>query len=553
MKVRVPVIKRGKRAGGYAARPESLKGLRVGFLDGWGNSEGGRMYPTMAEIERRLLAEEGVAETVWQKKPTISMEVPADELASFADSVDVVVNGEGLCGSCTAASVLDAVQLEAMGKPTVTIIQDRFEKAARLHARNLGLPGVAMLIEPAPGEGNGQFEAAEGLVENRMDFIRDSLTTLLPDMTGQLAADSMQPSEIEEFNDWSDWDDLVRHHDWTDGLPVAPPTDDIVKAIIDYLGRDPYEIVGLVPPTDGIATIEQVAIQCAMAGCRPEHVPVVLAALDAMLDPRFNLHGVQCTTWPGTPLAIVSGPIVRDLGFNVSTGALGGGGHANVAIGRAIRLIMWNLGGGKPAVNDLTPIGGPHKFAYCVAENADQSPFAPLHTDFGFDASENVVTLFAASPPSTLLLNGSAERILNVASDAIAAPANQMYHGAGQALFAMSIKPADAVAAAGFSKTDVREYIFEHGRPTPRRLKDNGLLVGSNSGVDQVYWGETGLAPKRVDPLSVDLDERLQIFESPDDIRIIVTGGDTQWWGAMMPGWGRYGGFFTSRRISVPR
>src|SRR5690606_21606129 len=121
-----------------------------------------------------------------------------------------------------------------------------------------------------------------------------------------------------------EWEDLVEQNRWSDGLPVAIPTEKSVQAILDHLGRDPEDIIGLIPPTYGIATVEQVAVQCAMAGCRPEYVPVVITALEAMLEPEFNFHGVLCTTNPGAPLVIVSGPIVDELDFNTSNCAFGG-------------------------------------------------------------------------------------------------------------------------------------------------------------------------------------------------------------------------------------
>jgi hypothetical protein len=556
MRVRVPSITIGPKVTGFAKRPSTLKGLRIGFLDGWGNATGERMYPSLAAIERRLISEGEVASIVWKKKPSISHGVPTEMLREFAQDVDVVVNGEGLCGSCTAASVLDAIALEGLGKATVTIIQDRFEKAALLHAKNLGLPGVPFLIEPAPGEGSLQFDAdADQLVEKNWSDIRAALTVDIDDSDIPLkgaAAVRARPSEIREM-DYQAWEEMVMARGWSDGLPTAPPLEDRVQRIIDYLGRKPDEVVATIPPVYGIATIEQVAVQCAMAGCTPEFVPVVLAAIDAMLEPSFNLHGLQSTTWPGAPLVIVSGPIVKDLNFNVRNGAFGGGGHANAAIGRAVRLILWNLGGGKPWVNDMSPLGGSHKYAFCVAENTEQSPWSSIHTDFGFDEEENAVTVFGCSSPTTSLISGSAERILNVLCDGLSSTSVQMYHGAGQALFALSINPAVTLAAAGYTKEDVRSYIFEKARLSVGRVKESGALAGELSDFTQFYWGENGLANKRIDVESASDQTKLPLFESEADIRVIVTGGDTQQWGGIMPGWGRYGAFFVSKPVNVPR
>jgi hypothetical protein len=326
-------------------------------------------------------------------------------------------------------------------------------------------------------------------------------------------------SDVVEIDDFWEWDALARRNDWTDGLPVAPPTEGKVQAIIDYLGLDPQHEVGKIAPAYGLATIEQVAIQSAMAGCIPEHVPVVLAAIDAMLDPAWNLHGVQSTTNPGAPLVIVSGPIARDLGFNVGNGVFGGGGFANAAIGRAVRLVLWNIGGGKPAVNDMSPLGSPAKFAFCVAENMAQSPWPGLHTDYGFAPEDNAVTVLACNSPYPAVISGTPKRILSVLAEGMASTTINMYHAAGQMLVVLAIKPAVELAKGGYSKQDVRQYLFDHGRLSVGYLRECGALEGPLVDSSMIYWGETSLA----------------------DV-----------WGGYCPGWGAYGGFATSRPIVLP-
>src|SRR5690348_14179623 len=143
-------------------------------------------------------------------------------------------------------------------------------------------------------------------------------------------------SEVHELEDLNAFIELAYEQGWTDGLPVYPPTDDKVEAMIAYLGREPDEVIGIVPPGEGIATIEKIAINAVMAGCKPEYVPIVVAAVEAMLDPRFELLRVQATTAGPAPLVIVSGPLVRQLNFNYGAGTFTGTGHrANATIGRA--------------------------------------------------------------------------------------------------------------------------------------------------------------------------------------------------------------------------
>ena len=198
-------------------------------------------------------------------------------------------------------------------------------------------------------------------------------------------------SKVHEARDTSEFMELVYEQGWTDGPPVFPPTDDRVEAMVRYVGRDPGEVIGVVPPGEGVATIEKIAINAVMAGCRPEYMPIVIAALEAMLDPAFELLRVQATTAGPAPLAIVSGPVVRKLGFNCGAGAFTGTGHrANSTIGRAIRLMLWNIGYGRPGQMSQATMGHPGRYAYLIAERPadDGNPWEALHVTNGLGPEE---------------------------------------------------------------------------------------------------------------------------------------------------------------------
>ena len=204
-----------------------------------------------------------------------------------------------------------------------------------------------------------------------------------------------------EFHSLEDAVEFIYAQGWTDGLPIVPPTSLAIQRMLDYLGRDSEEVVGVVPPKNGAATIEKIAINCVMAGCRPEYGPVVIAALEAMLEPAFNLYGVQGTTHCCAPLVIVSGPVVKELEFNYRENVFGGGSRANATVGRAIRLILWNIGSGYPGKVDMATLGHPGKYTYCIAEDPEQNPWEPLHVERGLEAGESGVTVLACeSPPS---------------------------------------------------------------------------------------------------------------------------------------------------------
>ena len=229
-------------------------------------------------------------------------------------------------------------------------------------------------------------------------------------------------SRIFEAEDLEAAVELCFEKKWTDGLPVVPPTRGAIERILEHLKRDPQEVVGVVPPRSGVATIEKIAINCVMAGCRPEYVPIVIAALQAMLEERFNLNGVQTTTHACAPLIMVSGPAVKTLGFNTREGALGHGCRASAAIGRAVRLVLWNVGGGYPGEPCKTTLGHPGYFSYCVAEDADANPWEALHVERGFEASDTVVTVTAAAGPMPIGTGAGyspPEDVLHIIADSI--------------------------------------------------------------------------------------------------------------------------------------
>jgi hypothetical protein len=355
-------------------------------------------------------------------------------------------------------------------------------------------------------------------------------------------------SPVQEVSDFWEWYELAFQEGWTDGLLVAPPTEERVQAVIDYLGRDPQEVVGVVPPKDGLATTKQIAVNCVMAGCGPEHAPVVIAALEAMLEPEFNLHGVQCTTNPCAPLVIVNGPIVKALGFNTREGAFGGGSRANACVGRAVRLILWNIGGGIPGETDMSTQGQPAKYLFCVAENEADSPWEPLHVERGCQREESAVTVFACQSPDPLFVPGDAERILRVIASTLPTTGVNMFHAAGQFLLSFGVKPAQELARAGYSKADVKRWVWEHARYHLGWLRRSGVLVEGES--HTYYWGhgEEGVPDLRALP-----DETwLPMVRGPEMIHAAVIGGSSQWWVGFSAGWGNYGGYAVTKPIRLP-
>ncbi|MBC8292239.1 MAG: thioredoxin family protein [Proteobacteria bacterium] len=215
--------------------------------------------------------------------------------------------------------------------------------------------------------------------------------------SGRLSARRVQLAELEdEF-------ELAHERGWSDGLPVVPPTERRVLDMLEGTERDPAEIVATVPPDLVDCTVEKVAINAVMAGCRPEYLPVVLAAVEAVCSDEFNMHGVLATTMGVGPVLIVNGPLRRRINMNSGVNVLGQGNRANATIGRALQLVIRNVGGGRPDGVDRATYGNPGKLGLCFAEGEEDSPWQSLAVDRGFDPSANTVTVFTGEAPRTVV------------------------------------------------------------------------------------------------------------------------------------------------------
>src|SRR3989475_12225861 len=197
-------------------------------------------------------------------------------------------------------------------------------------------------------------------------------------------------TDLDEFFD----------HGVSDGLPVVPPTRARVSRAVVMSGRDGSELVAEVPPNYGRATVEKIAVNAVMAGCRPEYLPVVIAAVDAICDPAFDLHGVSATTNAPTPLVVINGPVRGKLEVNCAAGVFGPGWRANATIGRAVRLVWANVGGA--AATSMSTFAQTGRYSYCIGEYQEESPWEPLHVEHGFAAGDSTVAALAAEAPQVV-------------------------------------------------------------------------------------------------------------------------------------------------------
>ncbi len=324
---------------------------------------------------------------------------------------------------------------------------------------------------------------------------------------------------------------------WTDGLPVTAPTVGRVDEMVRAGGRAALDVVAILEPLQGLATVEKIATNAVMAGCEPAHFPVVLAAVEALAEPEFNLRGVQTTDENVAPLVVVSGPVAEQLGITSGFGALGPGWRANAAIGRAVRMVMNNIGGGWPGAVSFAGLGQPARYTLCLAENADQSPWQPLHVELGFDTKVSTVTL------------GRAETVINV-TGGLADLASVM--GSAASLFAMLhngkvtvlLAPfvAGEMARDGWTKDDVKTYLHEHGRMPAEAWRASWLherIVEPGKWPD---WVRESAAHGAIPPV-----------RAPDDITVVIAGGDIPIpQNAYLPSWG-FPPCRVTKEINLPR
>jgi hypothetical protein len=308
--------------------------------------------------------------------------------------------------------------------------------------------------------------------------------------------------------------DLFEAEGVGDGLPFVPPTAARVTRFVEASGRPAQEPVGRIPPSWQTATVERVAVNAVMAGCRPEYMPVVLAAVEAVADPAFNLYGVQATTHMVAPLVIVNGPVRAALGLNAGHNAFGQGFRANATIGRALRLVLQNVGVARPGAGDMATLGSPAKYTFCIAEREEASPWEPLHVARGCPPGSSAVTVVGCESPHNVNdhVSQSAVNLLTTVADSMATMGqNPTYTlGRGEVLVVFGPEHAETLRRDGFSRADVRRFLYENARKPVRKLRLGGM------------WG---MFPPPAWVNTLDDDAMLPIVATPEDILLAVAGG----------------------------
>lgn len=305
---------------------------------------------------------------------------------------------------------------------------------------------------------------------------------------------------------------------WTDGLPVVPPTEKRIWAMLDAMGKQPDDILGEIPARARTITAEKLAINAVLAGCLPVYAPVLLAATEALCDPAFSVHGPTASTSGMGILTIVNGPLASQIGMNAGENLFGPGWRANATIGRTLRLLLRNVCGAIPGVLDRSCFGHPGKFTYCIAEDEARSPWTPLHAERGIPRQESAVTLFAGESPHQVANQTASdpEAILASIADVMVAGGRLSLSGQ-QFVVIMAGEHRRRLSDRGWTKTGIKTWLSEHALRSEEDLARAGRLPP---------------------PATAEQAARLYLaVAEPDDILLVAAGGDAGGYSVVIPGW----------------
>ncbi len=325
-------------------------------------------------------------------------------------------------------------------------------------------------------------------------------------------------SAVLEVDDAFEAIELFQNKGWTDGLPIVPPTEEGVARFLAAAALKAGDVIGVEPVRRRRITAEKVAIAALMAGCLPEYMPVVVAIVKAMCQPEFGLHGATASTGGSAPFIVVNGPIRQRLGMNTTHNVLANASRANATIGRSVRLFLLNVLGGVPGQLDRSTLGHPGKFTFCVAEDEEDSAWLPLAVERGVPAGTSAVTVMAVESPHQIMNEWTHDPKEILDSYVAAMRCNMLTYSiwAGNYAIVVPKQHREIFAAAGWSKQDIREYVFEVARVRRSEWRTVGkAAVAGRQDEDKVYCA----------------------LRAPDDLLVIAAGGPAGGFGAIIPPW----------------
>jgi hypothetical protein len=325
-------------------------------------------------------------------------------------------------------------------------------------------------------------------------------------------------SAVFEVADAFEANELFQRNGWTDGLPIVPPTEEGVARFLDAGGLGAGDVIGIEPVRRRQISAEKVAIAALMAGCLPEYMPVVVAIVKAMCEPQFALHGSTASTGGSAPFIVVNGPIRLGLGMNTTHNVLANASRANAAIGRSVRLFLLNVLGGIPGQMDRSTLGHPGKFTFCIAEDEEGTDWLPLSVERGLPAGTSAVTVMAVESPHQIMNEWTHDPKEILDTYAASIRGNMLTYSIWEGNYAIVVpkQHREIFAEAGWSKQNIREYVFEAARVRRSEWRSVGkAAVAGRKDEERVY----------------------RALRSPEDLLVIAAGGPAGGFGAIIPPW----------------
>lgn len=452
-------------ARGINPRPASLDGKTVGMFSHF------KEHSPIMLRELEVLLKEKLPNTNFKhlQYPVDTREIVNDPdfdpiLKEWLTDVDVVISAYGDAGSCAMFHAYNSAYVEKLGVPVVMLCKEDLIKAASRGASARLVPAMRFvkcdMLDLSMHPVLGQHEI-DNLIK---PFLPPIVESLLEAMLRPVSQEEATPPSMGiDFASMTfsgtaeEIDTLFYKYGWTTGTPIRVPTREAVDEMLKGTDLPADYVVGKIPPMLGNATVEKIAVNAVMAGCLPTYMPILIAAVKGMLDPKIHLEGWTCSVQSWAPMIVVGGPVAKAIHMNGKGEALSPYYKPNAAIARAIAFIIMNIGGVRPGLEDMSELGHEGRLGICFTENLEDSPWGPMHTDYGFEAEESTITLFwpyekkgaNASTPEGLLDN-----LCNV---------SVLGWSPGAAII-MSPKAAQMVASAGFTRQQVLDYMVEYNR-----------------------------------------------------------------------------------------
>jgi hypothetical protein len=527
-------------------RFKDLKGKKIGVI-GLKMPVGETFFPRLESALRNQAP--GAEWRIWDVPFAGGPEARLAKLKEIADNSDGVVISLAISGGSTTRITPDAIQIEKFGKPCVLVLAKAFQPTARFIARGQGLEDLALapldFDYVPPAEEIIKFRVAEKVAE----AVIKGLTKWKPQPPSiqEISENSLDFSGADYQEAYGEMERFFLQHGWSDGLPLTPPTEQAVNQMLEGTELPRAHIISVFPPGMGKATVEKIAINAVMAGCLPQYLPIIMAAVETIIDPGFDLIGAQNTSGQLAPLFILSGhKLAEELNVNASFCAVGPGWKANTTIGRALKLIMMNIGHTWPGINDMKAFGNPFRYVTLIAENepAYGGAWEPLRAAEGFAEDQPTLSVMPAmswqpdlvlpTPPTLARIIYHISLQAKVKYDRYA---NSVAH---DGLVLISPTAFDAIRREGISRIDLQKALYE-----TIQLPGNLVFDGRERG--------GGLLPRwarekhKADPAAP-----VPIFFKPDDLKICVTGGPGPDMIAYIGTWGYGPCHFITKPVKLP-